>query len=406
MKPSSQSPTQRFSYKAINARGKAVTGEISAANLALAKVMLHKQGLAQITIKPAAVRVSWRKSRVRPADALLGLRTLATLISSGLVLTQALDIAKQTTNSTALAAYLTKLKTDIETGHSFAAAIDNAPPVFGALAYPLIDAGEKSGALDVMLDRLATYSEQQATLRATVKQAVRYPLIVLIVALVVMAILLLKVVPSFAMTFASMGETLPLPTRIVLGLSQFLQSYFWLIFMSIIGVIVIGVTAYQRSAALRHRWAVFSLRLPVIGALIRLVGSARFARTLSTTFGAGVPLPQALSLAARATDHPIFISATEQIISQIHSGHSLFTAIKNTDLFSPMSVQMIGVGESSGKLVPMLEKVADYHEQQIHAKVSTITGMIEPVMIVVLGVLIGGLVLAMYLPLFNLGAGL
>ncbi len=403
---SPNSTVQRFCYHATDARGKAVKGEIDAQSIALAKVLLYKQGMTNIRIKPAPKAMFHLQKPIATTDIVLTLRTLSTLIGAGIVLTQALAIASTTTTNARLKAYLDKLKADIETGHSFAQALAKQPPIFGALTQALIHAGEQSGSLDVMLERVASHSEKQLWLKSRINKALHYPLTVLVVAVAVMAILLIKVVPSFASSFASIGAQLPLPTQIVLGLSEFLVAYFWLMLGGILAIIAIMVWRYKTSPSTQKQLATLSLRLPIFGSLIRLSASARFARTLATTFGAGVALNDALALSAKATNHPLFIQATDDVIAKVRAGGSLYTAISHVGLFSPMSLQMIGVGEESGRLVEMLDKVADYHEQQVDAKVDTLTGMIEPVMIVVLGLMIGGLVLAMYLPMFNLGATL
>lgn len=393
---------QKYRYQAINARGKTTTGEIVAQNPALAKALLRKQGLAQITIEP--VQKMAFKRRIARQEILLAIKTLATLISAGIVLTQALQICQQNCNDDRLTQILGQIKQDIETGENFATAIGKHQAVFGQLSVALIDAGEKSGTLDLMLNKIATHLETQSKLKATISHAIRYPITVLAVASVVMAVLLLKVVPIFASSFASMGQDLPLITQIVLQLSDFLQAYFWYGCLAV----AIGVGALY---FLRHRsnWQLalhrLALRLPMLGKILLSTANARFASTLATTFGAGVVLTEAITLSLKATGNPLFIQQNHAIVSQVQVGNRLSVAMQATGLFLPMSVQLVAVGEESGKLTEMLTTIAQYHQEQTENQVKSLTSWLEPVMIVGLGLMVGVLILAMYLPIFNMGMG-
>lgn len=394
---------QKYRYQAINARGKTTVGEIVAQNPALAKALLRKQGLAQITIEPVQ-KMAFRRSIARQ-EILLAIKTLATLISAGIVLTQALQICQQNTQNAQLTTILGQIKQDIETGENFATAIGKHQAVFGQLSVALIDAGEKSGTLDLMLNKIATHLETQSKLKATISHAIRYPITVLAVASVVMAVLLLKVVPIFANSFASMGQDLPLITQMVLQLSNLLRAYFW---YGLLGLVVFGGVGLH---GLLHRpaWQLAAIkkitRLPLIGKLYTRVANARFASTLATTFGAGMILTDALQLSLKATNNPLFITQSQAIIAQVQAGSRLSSVMIQTGLFSPMSVQLVAAGEESGKLTEMLDTIAQYHEQQTATQVQALTAWLEPVMIVGLGLMVGLLILAMYLPIFNMGMG-
>ncbi|MFB6348453.1 type II secretion system F family protein [Moraxella sp. ZJ142] len=393
-----------FKYKALTAQGKTVHGQISAKNALLAKAQLRKQGLSEIVL--SAKGVEWHIHRRIPArQILLTLRTLSTLVGSGIVLSTALGIAAKTTNHAKLATKIHQIKTDIEQGNSFGHAIAKHAE-FDTLTVALINAGEQSGKLDTMLDRAARHAAHQAQLKAQLTRALRYPLLVAVVAVVVTAVLLLMVVPSFAATFENMGSKLPTITQWVLGLSNWLAAYFWTLLIAFgIGVAILAYL-YKTSAAIRLWWASKSLSLPVFGQLITAVSSARFASTLATTLQAGVPLTKSIDLAGQAANQPIFIKASQAIALDVAAGISLADAMKNAQIFPAVSTQMVSIGEASGKLSEMLEQVAAYHNKQAAERTDALVAMIEPAIILTMGVLIGGLVLAMYLPIFNMGAGL
>lgn len=399
--------TQKYRYQAISARGKPTTGEIAAQNPALAKAMLRKQGFSQIQVHLSAQKQFGKQlfERIGEQEILLAIKMLATLIGAGIVVTQALQICQQNTQNARLTAILGQIKQDIETGDAFAVAIGKHQAIFGQLGVALIDAGEKSGTLDLMLNKIATHLETQSKLKASISQAIRYPITVLAVASVVMAVLLLKVVPIFANSFASMGQDLPLITQMVLQLSDFLRGYFW---YGLLGLVVLGGGGWYGWLH-RPAWQLALInkitRLPVFGKLYVGTANARFASTLATTFGAGMILTDALQLSLKATNSPLFITQSQAIIAQVQAGSRLSNVMAQTRLFSPMSVQLVAVGEESGKLTEMLDTIAQYHEQQTAAQVQALTAWLEPVMIVVLGLVVGVLILAMYLPIFNMGMG-
>lgn len=392
-----------FDYRAKSHDGKTVSGQISAHNTSLAKARLRKQGFYHIHL--TAKRMRWHVERpIANKQILLSLRTLATLLKSGVVLTDALDIAANTTTNRRLSNKLIQIKQRIEQGESFTQAI-SAHPEFGSLTLALIDAGEKSGALDIMLERAAEYAEHQALRQSQLNQALRYPAAIALTAIIVSTVMLLKVVPSFAVSFGSMGDELPTLTLWVLSLSQWLSAHFWQLLLVLASSIGLFVYVYKTSARLRLWCAKTAFGLPIFGKLIQAVGSARFAQTLSTTFGSGVPLAESILLAGRACDHVLFLDASKKIAKAVKTGTPLGQAMADAKLFSPMSVQMVTVGEASGRLSEMLDQVARHHDKEVKDKTDTLIGMIEPAIILIMGVLIGGLVLAMYLPIFNMSMG-
>lgn len=393
----------QFHYRAYDARGKLVRGEISASTAILAKARLRKQGLTDIKISSHTMR--WQRPRtIHRQHILLALHTLATLLKSSVVLTKALSIAANTTQHPKLANTLRQIKTDIEQGSSFYQAIAKHRE-FDKITLALIDAGEKSGQLDTMLERAAIHAQRQAIRRSQLTKALRYPALVMAVAGIVSAILLLKIVPSFAVTFDGIDTPLPAITVWVLALSDWLRaSVVWLIGALSIGALMFG-WLYRTRPSLRLRCASVLLRLPVIGAVIQAVSSARFAQTLALTFASGVPLAQSVLLAGKACDHPLFEQASHRIAAAITTGSSLGAAMAETQLFSLMSVQMVTVGEEAGRLTQMLDEVAIYHDKQVQETTDALISLLEPAIILVMGVLIGGLVLAMYLPIFSLGMG-
>lgn len=396
---------QQFRYIATTPRGNKRTGVIAAASLPLAKAMLKKQRLTVVKITPASTLFAHTTRRIPKKQQLIALRTLATLTSAGITLTQALAIVAESSSHSYLAQVLFDIKADIESGSSFANAIHERQAIFGALTAALIDAGEKSGTLDEMLTRIADHSEQQAALKAKLNQALRYPAAIVITAIVVLAVMLIKIVPAFAETFISMGNELPLPTRIVLDISQMLSRYFWWILLGSTALVAGFVMAYKKRPDFRRQLAARLLSLPIIGKLIAAVATARFAQTFTITFEAGLPLIEAIYLAGKATNHPSFIDATRHIATKVQSGQKLAEAMNDTKLFSAMSVQLVSIGETSGRLSQMLSKIADYHTQAVNEATDTLLGLLEPLIIVVMGVAVGALVLAMYLPIFNMSLG-
>lgn len=397
----SQPTSKTFSYKGITLRGKKITGTIDAPNPQSARIKLHKQGITTLHIRQKRHTPSWRKS-IKSLDITLFFRQLATMLSAGIPLTQALEITQQNSKSPMLSATIHSIKTDIESGFSFAKAL-HKHSAFSRLSVALVEAGEQSGSLDTMLERIASHQESLEILKNKLKKATRYPMAVMMIAIIVTVILLVKVVPIFAKTFADMGSQLPLPTRIIMTLSDGLVAHFWTL-LAVLGIAIIGLYwANLKTNKVQDFLDDVSLKLPIIKALVKKSALARFSRTLATTFGAGVPLLTALELSAQATNHRAFIGELKRISDKVRSGQKLSQAIGQSPLFLPMTVQMIDVGEESGKLTQMLDKVADYYEDEVSTQIDGFTSLIEPAIIVVLGIVVGGVVVAMYLPIFQIG---
>lgn len=398
--PNTMNP-KTFLYKGINLRGKKVVGEIDAGSIQIVRIKLHKQGINPISIRQKRTTLTWINT-LKSIDITVFFRQLATMLLSGLPLTQALTITEHNSKSTALKTIISTIKTDIESGSTFTNAIKKHS-VFSRLSIALIDAGERSGSLDIMLDRIASYQEELEILKNKLKKATLYPMTVLAVAIIVTTILLVKVVPIFAKTFADLGSTLPLPTRVIMVLSDALVAHFWAIFLTLIGVIM-GI-AYLHSTTDKIKQLVDKtvLKLPFINQLVKKSMLVRFSRTLATTAGAGVELLTAIELSAQATNHRAFIKELQSVGNKVRDGQKLSQAMSHSHLFLPMMVQMIAVGEESGQMVEMLNKIADYYGNEINEQIDGITNLIEPAIIVILGVVIGGVVLAMYLPIFEIG---
>ena len=394
--------TSTFRYQAIDAKGVRITGSIHADNAALAKAALIKQGLRRIHLQQ--MRALPFRKQASAKDITLMYRTLAVLLSAGLTLTEALGIVADSAD-TRLSSLLKQIKSRIETGASFTDAIRVHYTTFDNLAVALIHAGEASGTLDGMLSRLAMHHETQSAIRLKLKKALQYPLLVIITAIIVMLILLIKVVPAFASAFSSMNQTLPLPTRIVIELADFVRIH-WLWIIAV-PLLMGGLMVYLwlKRADFRAKCASFSLTLPLFGALIQAAAVARFSRTLAMCIDAGVPLIEAIDLAGMASNHPTYTAAAHAIRADVLTGMTLQQAILKTRRFDMMSMQLIGAGERSGKLGQMLDKLADYHEISVAHRTESLLSFIEPAIILVLGLLVGGLVLAMYLPMLTLGMG-
>lgn len=395
-------PTEKtFLYKGVSLRGKKVAGEIDALSVQMARIKLHKQGINATTIYKKRTQMPWVNA-IKSIDITLFFRQLATMLSAGLPLTQALGIAEQNSKNTALKTIISTIKTDIESGSNFSKAIAKHT-AFSRLSVALIDAGERSGSLDVMLERIAHHQESLESLKNKLKKAALYPIAVLIVAIAVTTILLVKVVPIFAKTFADLGSELPLPTRIIMALSEMLVAHFWITSLMVTGAAAFILYLHLKTNKIKQFIDKISLKLPLISQLTKKSASARFSRTLATTAGAGVELLSAIELSAQATNHHAFIKELQGVGNKVRDGQKLSQALSQSTLFLPMTVQMIAVGEESGQLIAMLDKVADFYDGEVREQIDSLTSLIEPAIIVVLGVIVGGVVLAMYLPIFEIG---
>lgn len=396
-----------FHYTGVNKSGQKVSGDVEARSLALAKVELHKQGI--ITNKLAKKRPSLlgkKNKKITSGDITVFTRQLATMIESGIPLVQAFDIVAKGQPNKRLKDLIETIKHDVETGLTLAEALMKHPTYFNELFCNLVDAGEKSGSLDIMLNKVATYKEKIETIKKKIKKALTYPMAVIAVAFIVTAGLLIFVVPQFESLFKGFGADLPAMTKAVVHMSRFVQSYWYVILGALMAGIATFIYFKNHSPHFAHHVDRILLKLPIVGPIIEKAAIARFARTLSITFAAGLPLVEALKSVAGATGNIIFSVATEHVRGEVSTGQQMNKAMENTHLFPNMVIQMVAIGEESGALEKMLAKVADFYEEDVDNAVDSLSSLLEPLIMSILGILVGGLVVAMYLPIFKLGSAI
>ena len=384
--------------------GKKTRGEMPGLSQALVKAQLRKQGVIATKIKRKPKDLFGpRKQKITPGDIAIFSRQLATMMKAGIPLVQSFEIVGDSLENASMAELVRSVRDDVAAGNNFADSIRKHPRYFDELFCNLVESGEKSGALETMLDRVATYKEKTEALKSKIKKAMNYPIAVVVVALVVTGILLVKVVPQFAETFSNFGADLPEFTLFVLGLSDIAIAHWWKVIVLLVIVGYAFKEAKLRSKGFANAVDRLALKLPIIGPIVEKSCYARFTRTLSTTFAAGVPLVEALESVAGATGNIVYSTATKKIKDDVSSGQQLNFAIRTTGLFPVMITQMVGIGEESGALDGMLDKCATYYEAEVDNAVDGLTSLMEPLIMSVLGTLIGGLMIAMYLPIFQLG---
>lgn len=390
-----------YNWEGKDKSGKIVRGEIRASGDAVVKAMLRRQGILVTKVKKQKLS---RGGKISEKDIALFTRQLATMMKSGVPLLQAFDIGIKGSGNPALARLLNEVRNDVETGSSLSQAFAKHPVHFDRLFTNLVAAGEQAGILDSLLDRIATYKEKILAIKGKIKSALFYPIAVIVVAALVISVMMLFVIPEFKSVFSGFGAELPAPTMIVIGISDFFVE-FWYIVLGIPIVAIMAISwIYKRSVAMQIAIDRLVLKLPVVGDIIRKATVARWTRTLSTMFAAGVPLVEALDSVGGASGNHIYLTATRQIQSDVSTGTSLTVAMQNANVFPTMVVQMVSIGEESGQLDAMLGKVADFFEQEVDEAVSGLSQLLEPIIMVFLGTVIGGLVIAMYLPIFKLGS--
>jgi len=394
-----------FLWEGTDRHGKKTKGEISSSSPAIARAELRRQGIVANKVRKKTKGFSLKSGGgVKPADIALFTRQMSTMMRAGVPLVQAFDIVADGLDKPKVSDLVRAIRNDVAGGSSFASALRKHPLYFDDLFCNLVDAGEQSGSLETMLDRIATYKEKTESLKAKVKKAMTYPIAVLVVAFIVSGILLIKVVPQFQDVFRGFGAELPAFTQFVINISEFVQSW-WLIIVAGIGATVAGfIAARKRSKKMRDTIDRLALRMPIAGSIIEKSSVARYARTLSTTFAAGVPLVDALNSVAGATGNSVYVEAVYKIRDDVSSGQQLNFAMRSTGVFPNMIIQMVAIGEEAGALDDMLDKSASYYEEQVDNAVDNLTALMEPMIMAVLGVLVGGLIIAMYLPIFQLGA--
>lgn len=394
-----------FSYEGTDRSGKKTKGEISSSNANIAKAELRKQGISATKVKKKSGGFSLANfgAKISPGDIALFTRQLATMMKAGVPLVQSFEIVADGVDNPMMKDLILKIRDEVSSGNSFAHAIRTQPEYFDDLFCNLIDAGEQSGSLETMLDRLAEYKEKSEALKAKIKSAMNYPIAVLVVASVVSGILLIKVVPQFEEIFAGFGAELPEFTQMVVNMSNFMQEWWFAGVAALAAVYFAYKEAHKRSQAIRDGQERLALKMPILGDILDKSCIARFARTLSTTFAAGVPLVDALESVAGAAGNVVYLEAITQIKEDVSSGLQLNTSMKASKVFPNMVIQMVAIGEEAGALDGMLDKAATYYEEMVDNAVDGLTSLMEPIIMSFLGVVIGGLIIAMYLPIFGMG---
>lgn len=395
--------TSVFAWEGTDRKGGRVKGEISGQSPALVKAQLRKQGINPIKVRKKAVSLFGSGKKIKPMDIALFTRQMATMMKAGVPLLQSFDIIAEGFDNPNMRKLIDEIKQEVAAGNSFASSLRKKPMYFDDLYCNLVESGEQSGALETLLDRIATYKEKTESLKAKIRKAMTYPIAVIVVAVIVTIILLVKVVPQFESVFHGFGAELPAFTQMVVDLSRGLQRWWYVFLLGLVGAVVGFSQSYKRSEKFRDTLDRALLKAPVIGDILYKAVVARFARTLATTFAAGVPLVDALDSVAGATGNVVFRNAVNKIKVDVSSGTQLNFSMRQAGIFPSMAVQMTAIGEESGSLDEMLDKTASYYEEEVDNAVDNLTTLMEPMIMAVLGVLVGGLIIAMYLPIFQLG---
>ncbi|WP_199457191.1 MULTISPECIES: type II secretion system F family protein [unclassified Marinobacter] len=394
---------ESYVWQGKDRKGNKTKGEIMGSSLALAKAQLRKQGVVPDKVKKKPKPLFGGSKKITPFDIAMLTRQLATMMKAGVPLVQSFDIVADGLENKGLQELVVTIRNDISSGSGFAASLRKHPKHFDDLYCNLVDSGEKAGALEAMLDRIATYLEKTEILKKKVKKAMTYPIAVVVVAIVVTAILLVKVVPQFESLFSGFGAELPVFTQMVIRLSEWLQSWWFVVLLGIVGTIFLFKESKRRSQKFSDVVDKYVLKIPIMGEILDKSAVAKFGRVLSTTFAAGVPLVDALDSVAGATGNAVYRDAIQRIKNDVSSGTQLQASMRQQDIFPVMAVQLTAIGEESGNLDEMLQKVAEHYEAVVDDMVDNLTALMEPMIMAVLGVLVGGLIIAMYLPIFQMG---
>jgi type IV pilus assembly protein PilC len=389
-----------FAWEGKDKAGKTVRGEMRAGGEAVVNATLRRQGILVTKVKK---RKRGGGGKVSDKDITLFTRQLATMMKAGVPLLQSFDIVAKGASNPGVAKLLIEIKTEVETGSSLAAAFRKYPLYFDALFCNLVAAGEQAGILEQLLERLATYKEKILAIKSKIKSALFYPVAIIAVAFIITAVIMIFVIPAFKQVFTSFGADLPAPTLLVMAISDTFVQYWYLIFGVIGGGIYGFLEAWKRSLPVQIAMDRFMLKLPVFGDLVRKSTIARWTRTCSTMFAAGVPLVEALDSVGGASGNYVYLIATKQIQAEVMTGGALTVAMENAKVFPSMVIQMVSIGEETGALDSMLSKIADFYEAEVDDAVEALSSLMEPMIMVVLGTLIGGMVIAMYLPIFKIG---
>ena len=390
-----------YAWEGKDKYGKSVQGELRAGGEAIVNATLRRQGILVTKLKKKSYSSG---KKITDADITLFTRQLATMMKAGVPLLQSFDIVAKGNANPSVSKLLQDIRGDVETGTSLNQAFRKFPLYFDPLFCNLVGAGEQAGILEDLLTRLAIYKEKTLAIKKKIKSALTYPIAILSVAFVVTAVIMIFVVPAFKQVFSSFGADLPAPTLIVMAISDFVVTYWYLIFGSIFGSLYFFLQTWRRSLEMQRAMDRILLQAPIFGAIIRKATIARWTRTLSTMFAAGVPLVESLDSVGGASGNAVYLDGTIKIQTEVSTGTSLTVAMQNTNLFPNMVTQMVAIGEESGALDSMLGKVADFYEEEVDEAVASLSSLMEPLIMVILGVVIGGLVVAMYLPIFKLGS--
>ncbi|KGK01152.1 type II secretion system F family protein [Thalassotalea sp. ND16A] len=398
-------PLETFTWQGVNRKGKKIKGELSAVNIMELKAQLRKQGITPLRTKkkPKPMFGMSGDKAILPKDIAVITRQIATMLNAGVPLVQSIEMIGKGNNNGNIRKLLSDIGNQVQSGLPFSDCLREHPRYFDDLYCDLVKSGEQSGALETIFDRIAIYKEKAEVLKSKIKKAMTYPIAVLVVASIVTSILLIFVVPTFVDIFASFDAELPAFTLFVVGISDFMIAYWYIALAAIFGAGFLFKKAHLNSQDFRDKVDVSILKIPVIGALLDKAAVARFARTLSTTFAAGVPLIDALDSAAGASGNAVYRNAINEIRTEVSSGMQMNMAMRNSTIFPDMVIQMVTIGEESGALDDMLAKVATVYEQEVDDAVDGLTALLEPMIMAVLGVVIGGLIIAMYLPIFQIG---
>lgn len=393
-----------FVWEGVDKKGKKHKGETPGASVAFVSATLRRQGINPLKVTKRGKSLTKRKKKITPKDVAVFTRQLATMITAGIPIVQGFEIVGKGHENPSMQQLLLTVKEDIESGTAMNIALSKHPLYFDQLYCNLVAAGEQAGILDALLDKIATYKEKIEAIKGKIKSALFYPAAVLVVAFIITAILLIFVIPQFESLFKGFGGDLPALTQMVINMSKVFQEYWWAIFGGLGGAIYAAGYFYKRSIPAQHAMDRFILRAPIVGVIIKKATIARFARTLSTMFAAGMPLVEALDSVAGAAGNRVYFDGVMAIKNDISTGMQLQAAMNSTELFPNMVIQMVAIGEESGELDTMLSKVADFYESEVDDAVAALSSLLEPLIMAVLGVLVGGLVIAMYLPIFKMAS--
>lgn len=393
-----------FDWKGVNRRGKKADGEIKAGSIQEAKALLRQQGITPSLVKRQSKPMFGGDPKITAVDIAVVTRQIATMLAAGVPLVQSIDLIANGSDKKQLRGLMQKVSAKVQSGLPLSEVLREHPKYFDELYCDLVKSGEQSGALDRIFDRIAIYKEKAEALKSKIKKAMFYPVAVIVVALVVTSILLIFVVPQFAEIFSSFGAELPAFTLLVIKISEIMQAYWYIVLAAIIVAFKVIGTSYRTSLHFRTQMDAAILKAPVVGDILNKAAVARFARTLSTTFAAGVPLIEALESASGAAGNEIYRNAINDVRADVSAGGQMYLSMKTTNRFPEMVIQMVSIGEESGSLDDMLARIANIYEQEVDDAVDGLTALLEPLIMAVLGILVGGLIVAMYLPIFQMGS--